>query len=160
MTSSGGVSALSQAAPRRLVIGVDGSGQSKAALRWASFIPGLEAGTELEAVMTWESLAAFGWATMGWAQTASISSVPDACERELASVIDEVYGVNRPARLRLTTREGNAANVLLEVSKDATMLIVGSRGRGGFAGLLLGSVSARCAEHAQCPVLVVHGDGP
>jgi len=47
--------------------------------------------------------------------------------------------------------------VLLEVSSGARMLVVGSRGHGGFAGLLLGSVSAACAEHGDCPVLVVHG---
>ena len=56
--------------------------------------------------------------------------------------------------------EGNAAKVLLEASEGARMLVVGSRGHGGFSGLLLGSVSAACAEHARCPVVVVHGDGP
>jgi nucleotide-binding universal stress UspA family protein len=51
-----------------------------------------------------------------------------------------------------------AAKVLLDVSQGAIMLVVGSRGHGGFAGLLLGSVSANVAEHAPCPVLVIHGD--
>jgi nucleotide-binding universal stress UspA family protein len=46
--------------------------------------------------------------------------------------------------------------MLLDVSTGAQMLVVGSHGHGGFAGLLLGSVSAACAEHARCPVLVVH----
>jgi nucleotide-binding universal stress UspA family protein len=53
--------------------------------------------------------------------------------------------------------QGHAASVLLEASKSAKMLIVGSRGLGGFADLLLGSVSSACAEHSICPVLVVHG---
>ncbi|MEO6530311.1 MAG: universal stress protein, partial [Specibacter sp.] len=53
---------------------------------------------------------------------------------------------------------GTPAKVLMEHSKSAQMLIVGSRGHGGFAGMLLGSVSSACAEHAGCPVLVVHGE--
>jgi Universal stress protein family. len=47
--------------------------------------------------------------------------------------------------------------VLIEESAHASMLILGSRGHGGFVGMLLGSVSAACAEHAHCPVLVMHG---
>jgi nucleotide-binding universal stress UspA family protein len=62
--------------------------------------------------------------------------------------------------MNLVLREGNPAHVLLEHSAGALMLVVGSRGRGGFAGLMLGSVSAAVAEHASCPVLVVDGDKP
>jgi nucleotide-binding universal stress UspA family protein len=53
-----------------------------------------------------------------------------------------------------------AAKVLIDASQGATMLVVGSRGHGGFAGLLLGSVSANVAEHASCPVLIIHGHQP
>jgi nucleotide-binding universal stress UspA family protein len=60
--------------------------------------------------------------------------------------------------MRREVREGGAAKVLLEVSEGAAMVIVGSRGHGGFTGLLLGSVSANVAEHASCPVLIIHGD--
>ena len=62
---------------------------------------------------------------------------------------------------RRLVNEGGAAGVLLDASQGAIMLVVGSRGHGGFTGLLLGSVSANVAEHATCPVLVIHGDqGP
>lgn len=74
----------------------------------------------------------------------------------LDEALDAVFGEQRPPGLVTTVREGHASTVLLEVSEDADMLIVGSRGHGGFAGLLLGSVSAAVAEHARCPVLVVH----
>jgi nucleotide-binding universal stress UspA family protein len=51
--------------------------------------------------------------------------------------------------------QGQAAGVLLHASRDADLLVVGSRGLGGFRGLLLGSVSRQCVDHASCPVVVV-----
>lgn len=144
----------------RIVVGVDGSDSSRAALRWVTSLAGLREGTEVEAVMTWEAPPSYGWATMGWAQGTATQTMQQACAQMLTTVVEEVYGVQRPAGLRLTVQEGNPAKVLLDLSADSAMLVVGSRGLGGFAGLLLGSVSARCAEHARCPVLVVHGDGP
>ena len=69
-----------------------------------------------------------------------------------------MLGVERSTDIRVTVLEGNAARILLDQSVGAFMLVVGSRGHGGFTGLLLGSVSASVAEHAHCPVLVVHGD--
>lgn len=64
------------------------------------------------------------------------------------------------AGLELQVHEGGAAKVLIDASVGAVVLVVGSRGHGGFAGLLLGSVSANVAEHAPCPVLIIHGDQP
>ena len=78
----------------------------------------------------------------------------------LTESIDEAFGAERPTGLRLLVQEGLPAKVLLDESKRATMLIVGSRGHGGFSRTLLGSVSAHCDEHATCPMLVIHGDRP
>jgi nucleotide-binding universal stress UspA family protein len=140
-----------------VVVGVDGSEASKNALRWAQFIARTTVST-LEVVAAWQSYA--GWMGAGWtAMPADWNPAQDA-EKALTTAVDEVFGEQRPAGLRTTVCEGSAARVLLEASAGARMLVVGSRGHGGFAGLLLGSVSAACAEHATCPVLVLHGDTP
>jgi nucleotide-binding universal stress UspA family protein len=73
--------------------------------------------------------------------------------------LDAAYGEERPADLTARVLQGPPAKTLLDASEGAQMLVMGSRGHGGFAGLLLGSVSAVCAEHAHVPVLVVHGGG-
>jgi nucleotide-binding universal stress UspA family protein len=143
----------------RVVVGVDGSPSSKHALRWAQFLARATAST-LEVVSVWQPYTDFGWIGAGWATMPTDWNPAQDAERALAATVDEVFGEQRPAGLQLTVREGNAAQVLLQASEGARVLIVGSRGHGGFTGLLLGSVSAACTEHATCPVLVLHGDTP
>lgn len=136
----------------RIVVGVDGSDTSKAALRWAARMAPVVGGA-LEAVIAWEYPTNFGW-SVGFGDWR-----PDIdAAKALEATIDEVFGSERPAHLTVTVQEGGAGQVLLAASADADLLVVGSRGHGGFAGLLLGSVSTVCAEHAVCPVLVVHAD--
>jgi nucleotide-binding universal stress UspA family protein len=140
---------------RRIVVGVDGSGQSQHALRWAVPIAAMT-GASIDAVTAWHFPVNYGWDFVPldpWDPEANAAKCLTDC-------LDEVFGAERPAGLRLLVRQGLAAKVLLDESRGATMLIVGSRGHGGFSGLLLGSVSASCAEHATCPVLVIHGDRP
>jgi nucleotide-binding universal stress UspA family protein len=136
----------------RIVVGVDGSEPSKSALRWAARFAAMSGGA-IEAVLAWQPPVSYGGAypPPDWR--------PDLdAEAILNSTVDEVFGDDRPADIRLIVEEGNAAAVLLEYSNGAELLVTGSRGHGGFAGLLLGSVSSHCAEHATCPVLVVHGE--
>lgn len=139
----------------RIVVGVDGSEPSKLALGWAAFLA-RSSGARIEAVMTWQN-PTYGWAG-GWAVPLPSIDISGECVKVLEATLDEVFGPERPAKLEAKVLEGNAAHVLVELSKGAEALVVGSRGRGGFAGMLLGSVSRHCAERAQCPVLVVHGD--
>jgi nucleotide-binding universal stress UspA family protein len=143
----------SRAVPRRVVVGVDGSVHSKQALRWGANFAAT-AGARLDAVTAWQ----YPITTVGYGVIPVVWSPGHDAEKALTEAVDEVFGAQRPKDIRLIVREGNAARVLLDESKDALMLVVGSRGHGGFAGLLLGSVSANVAEHATCPVLVVHGD--
>ena len=134
----------------RIVVGVDGSAGSVAALRWALRIARAEHAS-IDAIGAWHYA---GWS--GPVPPPQYSPKQDL-EAAVNGVVDKVYGVDRPSYLRVLIRNGHPVRVLLDESAEALMLVVGSRGHGGFAGLLLGSVSARVAELASCPVLVVHG---
>jgi nucleotide-binding universal stress UspA family protein len=138
--------------PPRVVVGIDGSEQSKQALRWAAHFA-KATGAQLEAVAAWQYPFGYGWSAVPveW-------SPEQDTEKILTATIDEVMGADRPADMVLEVLDGNPAKVLITRGKGAQMIVVGSRGHGGFAGLLLGSVSSSVAEHATCPVLVVHGE--
>lgn len=136
----------------RVIVGIDGSPESKQALRWAAHFAD-SSGAHLIAVTAWEYPATLGWAA--WPQEWDPSAL---ARTTLANTVDEVLGPKPPQEIELLVRQGSAAGTLLEESKSAVLLVVGSRGHGGFTGMLLGSVSANVAEHAACPVLVVHGD--
>jgi nucleotide-binding universal stress UspA family protein len=146
MTESAG------SAQYRIVVGVDGSDQSRKALRWSARLAGIF-GARLDAVAAWEYPPSFGWSVIpdDW-------NPSEDTRKMLEQTVTEVLGDQTPPGLQLEVREGVPARVLLDSSKDAQLLVVGSRGHGGFAGLLLGSVSSNVAEHATCPVLIIHGD--
>jgi nucleotide-binding universal stress UspA family protein len=138
----------------RVVVGVDGSEGSKSALRWAAFIARVS-GASIEAVAAWHYPVGVGWSAIptNWNPETDAQSW-------LTDSIKDVFGDERPENLDTLVVEGNPAVVLLERAEGSVMVIVGSRGHGGFAGLMLGSVSSVVAEHARRPVLVVHGDHP
>jgi nucleotide-binding universal stress UspA family protein len=146
-------------ATSRIVVGVDGSEASKNALRWAQFIASAS-NSSIEVIAAWQPYSSYGWMGMGFSTMPTDWNPAEDEAKSLSSTIDDVFGDQRPAGLKLTVLEGHAAQLLLDASEGARMLVVGSRGHGGFAGLLLGSVSAAVAEHATCPVLVLHGDTP
>jgi len=139
---------------RRVVVGVDGSQHSVEALRWGAYQASV-LGARLEAVTAWEYPTSFGWASV----PSDWDPVKDM-EKVLHEAVSGAFDGQPPSGLELQVREGGSARVLIEASRGALMLVVGSRGHGGFAGLLLGSVSANVAEHAPCPVLIIHGDRP
>lgn len=142
---------------RRIVVGVDGSEGSKQALRWAARVAEMT-GARIDAVTAWELTSLYGWGAL--AAIPALHSPQADIEKSLTETVDEVFGADRPANMRIKVLEGPVAKTLLTVSERALMLVVGSRGLGGFTGMLLGSVSAKVAEHATCPVLVVHGMEP
>lgn len=148
------MSNVSKIKERRIVVGVDGSDHSLEALRWAARIaPALDC--DIDAVMAWIDPRQSAWSP-GWGYL-SVDMDPEGdAQKALEAAVDEAFAYSRPHRLETMTVKGHAAKTLIDCSASAQMLVVGSRGHGGFAGLLLGSVSAKCAEHAKCPVLVVH----
>ncbi|MQS14985.1 DUF1876 domain-containing protein [Streptomyces kaniharaensis] len=138
---------------RRIVVGIDGSPPSKAALRWAVGQAVLT-GATVHAVAAWEYPSLYGW----FAPTVD-DGFEETARRTLTTEVDEVVGRERPVEIRESLVLGHAADVLLEAAEDADLLVLGSRGRGTFARTLLGSVSARCAAHGVCPVVIVRADG-
>ena len=137
---------------RQIVVGVDGSATSSAALRWA-LDEARRHGSAVTAVYAWHD--PYTGSALPFAPgLIDPTSFQAYGEKLLDSVLaaEDLTGVHEPVR-RLVVH-GSAAQALVEAAKDADLLVVGSRGRGGFAGLLLGSVSQQVIHHASCPVLV------
>ncbi|MBD0693190.1 universal stress protein [Streptomyces sp. CBMA123] len=138
---------------RRIVVGIDGSEPSKAALRWA-VDQAVLTGAAVHAVAAWEYPALYGW----FAPMVD-EGFEQAAHRTLTAEVDGIVGPERPVEIRESLVPGHAAEVLLEAAENADLLVLGSRGRGTFARTLLGSVSTRCAVHGVCPVVIVRADG-
>jgi|688.fasta_scaffold306343_2 nucleotide-binding universal stress UspA family protein len=140
----------------KIVVGVDSSKGSRAALRWAHR-ESIIRNCELEVVTVWQfpittTLPAFG-------AMPTSEDLGGESERALvATIADEGIVATDEAPVMILVAEGSPAAALLEAAKDADLLVVGARGHGGFAGLLLGSVSQQCVTHAPCPVVVVPAD--
>lgn len=144
-----------------IVVGVDSSEESLQALRWAVKECRLR-GTSLRAVHAWQ-----------------IPFVPDSYDPYFAGPVYSVPPID-PAEMRRLAEsqlaravstvetddleieqlsvEGHPAEALLQAAEDAELLVVGSRGHGGFTGLLLGSISQACVHHARCPVVIIRGE--
>ncbi|MQS16911.1 universal stress protein [Streptomyces kaniharaensis] len=134
----------------RVVVGVDGSPSSHAALRWAVRHAKLIGGV-VDAVGAWEPPSHFGWS----APVVDMSYDKDLAERRFTDELQAVLGADRPVEVRQTMVMGDPSDVLLDAAQGAELLVVGSHGHTGFTRALLGSVSTRCAQHATCPVVIV-----
>ena len=144
----------------RIVVGVDGSAHARQALRFALAEAALR-GARVVVVGSWAipPLAATGVGMIpafDLLRTELADSASEVLSRELAEVADAAAGVEVEQHLA----QGDAAGVLVEAAAGADLLVVGSRGRGGVTGTVLGSVSRACLHHAPCPVAVVHDAGP
>ena len=144
----------------RIVVGVDGSAHARQALRYALAEAALR-GARVVVVGSWAvpPLAATGVGMIpafDLLRTELADSASEVLSRELAEVADAAAC----AEVEQHVAQGDAAGVLVEAAAGADLLVVGSRGRGGVTGTVLGSVSRACLHHAPCPVAVVHDAGP
>jgi nucleotide-binding universal stress UspA family protein len=144
---------MAQGKHEKVVVGVDGSPTSLRALRWA-----LEyaerTGAAIEALHAWQIPTTYG---------APVAVLPGenfaaTAERALNGSVDQELGDRDDLHVERVAEMGYPPKVLVEHAKAADLLVVGSRGRGGFTGTLLGSVSLHCVTHAACPVVVVRVD--
>jgi nucleotide-binding universal stress UspA family protein len=135
----------------RIVVGVDGSPDSKQALRWA-VAQAERTDADVEAVTAWEVPL-----TVLLLPTVTEQDYADRAAGVLAETLDEVLGDEPPVRVHARTIEGRAAQVLTRQAHDADLLVVGTHGRGELPGMHLGSVASYCVHHAPCPVVVLRG---
>jgi nucleotide-binding universal stress UspA family protein len=138
---------------KTIVVGVDGSPSSRKALTWAA-AEAADHRADLVVMNVWEHTL------LPPAGSVSVSEryVPEPTQRtadELLQIIKEELGEDPPVLVQPHVKQGRPAEVLINESTNADLLVVGTRGHGGFAGLVLGSVSQHVAAYAKCPVTVV-----
>jgi nucleotide-binding universal stress UspA family protein len=136
-----------------IVVGIDGSDGSRLALEWA-----LEEARLRDA----DVLAVYGLMLVPVAvpelpPMLDLDALHDSAQAFLEAFVEEPAGRFPEVAVRCVVANGPAAESLVEASRDADLLVVGSRGLGGIRGMLLGSVGNQCVQHATCPVVVVHG---
>ena len=145
---------MEEAAARRIVVGVDGSDCGGRAVEWAVGQARLTS-ARLQFVTAWH-VPFLAYGAIGLLPP--LSTEVDVSFRAVAEDLAAAAAARAQAagvEAQSTVRHGQPADVLIEEAEGADLLVVGSRGHGGFAGLLLGSVSAQCAHHAPCSLVIV-----
>lgn len=140
-----------------IVVGVDGSKHATKALRWA---------LREAALRKSDVLALYGWTMpappgrMGYYAAPLQDPHPyqEGADNMLESIVGEVTPDVGDVTIECRAVQGSPAHELIRASEGAELLVVGSRGHGGFSSLLLGSVSQQCAQHAACPVVIVRSE--
>lgn len=136
----------------RVVVGVDGSDSSRAALAWG-LGQARATGAVLDVVTAWEIPLAI---RDPWPPGLT-TDFEGLAKRAQADAIAGLSGGEAQVEIRSRVIEGNAADVLLDAAAGADLLVVGSHGHGGFMRAMLGSVGQHCVHHATCPVVVIRG---
>lgn len=141
----------------RIVVGIDGSDGSRAALQWA-LDEARRRASRLDVVVAWQT--PYLGELSGLVLVAMTEQAEHHARELLSAVIEEIVADHPDVEIVPLLAEGRAAPALLDAAEGADLLVLGSRGRGGFKSLLLGSVSSACVHHAPCPVAVVPNPHP
>jgi nucleotide-binding universal stress UspA family protein len=139
-----------------VVVGHDGSKFADRAVRialsWAD-----RAGLPVRVLRSWSLTSAPRPESMKGGYVPPLSEFADAVRRDLEADVAPLLAERPDVTVTFETPHQQAAQALIAASRDAALLVVGTRGRGGFKGLLLGSVTEQCVRHAECPVLIARG---
>jgi nucleotide-binding universal stress UspA family protein len=138
---------------KTVLVGVDGSRGSRKALVWAA-AEALDHGAELVVLNVWEH-ALLPPVGSGSVPLGDVSGPRGSAAEDLVQIIKEELGEDPPVVAQPVVKHGRPAEILIEQSAGGDQRVGGTRGHGGFAGLVLGSVSQHVAAYAQCPVTVV-----
>jgi nucleotide-binding universal stress UspA family protein len=142
-----------------IIVGVDGSGHSQRALEWAMKEAAIRH-TSLTVLTVHEAVRGYyGGAEMSPDDQDRTEKARDAAQAETDQVLAELEGP-RPESVTVKAVHGFPAEELISAGHDADMIVLGSRGAGGFTRLMMGSVAGQVAQHAHCPVLIVPPENP
>ena len=147
---------MTDGAERRIVVGVEGSGYARAALIWA-LEEAHHRDAVVEVVTCYSPTYVPAAPDLGYVPLDSFDLAAEV-EKMQGEVIDSAVAASDfgdEVEIRRTLQKGRPADTLMRASEGAVMLVVGNRGRGGFAGLRLGSVSQAIAHHSPCPLVIV-----
>lgn len=136
-----------------IIVGVDGSGHSHRALEWAMNEAAIRH-TSLKVITVSQSIVSY-WGVMHYPQDEEIAEKLGQAVAEDVEKVRAKLGDAGPESITVQALGGIPAEEILKASRDADMIVVGSRGAGGFPRLYLGSVSTQLAHHAHCPVVVI-----
>lgn len=137
-----------------IVVGVDGSGHSQRALEWAIKEAAVRA-VPLTVVTVHELIVGYFGGLVEYPDDRVLAEkASQLVQAEVDKTLDE-FGESRPESVTVRTLSGSVVEGLVNAGKDADMLVVGSRGAGGFGRLMLGSVSSLVTQHATCPVVII-----
>lgn len=138
----------------RIVVGVDGSDNSRQALEWALAEARLR-GAHVVAVHAWLEPASVAIGSVVSSAGAELDVFEDVAGRTMSDLLASVDATGLADPIESHVVGSTPAKAVLDAAVGADLVVVGSRGRGGFTGLLLGSVSQQVAHHAPCPVVIV-----